>query len=43
MAQKRAIVNLTDEQHDKLKAAADQLGLSVPSYIKVKALEAAGK
>ncbi len=41
MAQKRAIVNLTDDQHKVLKEAADMLGLSVPAFLRVKALEAA--
>ena len=38
----RAIVNLSDEQYKKLKAAADRIGLTVPAYIRVKALEATG-
>jgi len=36
----RAVVNLSEEQHAKLKAAADRLGLTLPAYIRVKALEA---
>ncbi len=40
---KRAIINLTDDQHAALKREADKLGLSVPAYIKVRALEAVAK
>jgi len=39
---KRAIVNLSDEQHEILKAAAARAGFhSIPTYMRVKALEAA--
>jgi uncharacterized protein (DUF1778 family) len=38
---KRAIINLTDEQYEALRKAADRLGLSVPSFCKVAALEKA--
>ena len=39
---KRAIINLTDEQSDKLEAAAKRGGYpSIPAYVKIKALEAA--
>ena len=39
--QKRSIVNWTDEQHVKIKMAADGLGMSVPAYCKLAAIERA--
>ena len=43
-SKKRAIVNLTDEQYAKLERAAERGGYaSVPAYVKIKALEAAGE
>lgn len=41
MNKKRAVINLTDGQHEIILKAAEKLGLSVPAYMKVKALEAA--
>lgn len=41
MNTKRSIVKWTDEQHERVKAAADAIGLSVPQYIKTSALIAA--
>lgn len=41
--EKRAVVNLTPEQYDTIKAAAGKLGLSVPGYCRVAALEKASK
>jgi len=41
MAEKRAIVNFTDDQHERIKAAADALGMSVPAYCKFAALDRA--
>jgi hypothetical protein len=44
MTKKRAIINLSDKQHEKLEAAAARGGYaSVPAYVKIKALEAAEK
>lgn len=42
MADKRSVINWTDEQHERLKIAADRVGLSVPQYCKTVALEKAG-
>ena len=42
MTEKRAIVKLTDEQHERLKVAADRLGMSVPAYCRLAALEKSG-
>jgi transposase-like protein len=41
--EKRAIVNLTLEQYEVIKAAASKLGLTVPGYCRVAALEKASK
>lgn len=38
---KKATVNLTAAQHEKLERAAKKIGLSVPAYLRSKALEAA--
>ena len=38
MNTKRSIVKWTDEQHASVKAAADNVGLSVPQYCKSAAL-----
>ena len=39
--QKRAILNMTPTQYGKLKKAADALGMTVPAYCKMAALERA--
>lgn len=38
---KRAILNLSDEQYDRIKLAADRLGMTVPGYCRVASLEKA--
>ncbi len=38
-AEKRAVIKFTDDQHQRIKDAADRLGLSVPAYCKLAALE----
>lgn len=43
MQEKRAIVNLSDEQYARIKAAAEKLGLTVPGFCRVAALEKAIK
>jgi len=40
--QKRSVLKWTDEQFERLKLAADKLGLSVPAYVKLRALESIG-
>lgn len=40
-AVKKVTVNLTAGQQEKLTRAAEKLGLSVPAYLRSKALEAA--
>ncbi len=40
MTKKRSVINWTEDQFNRLAKAADELGLSVPAYVKVKALEA---
>lgn len=41
MTKKRAVINLTEDQYERLARAADKVGMSVPGYIKLRALEAA--
>ena len=38
---KRAVINLTEEQREAIQTAASKVGLSVPAYMKLKSLEAA--
>ena len=37
--EKRSVIRWSDEQYERLQAAAERLGLSVPAYVRVKALE----
>lgn len=39
---KRSVVNWSAEQFERLQKAADRLGMTVPQYCKVAALEKAG-
>ena len=38
---KRAIINLSDEQYERIKLAANRLGMTVPGYCRVASLEKA--
>ena len=39
MPKKRSVIEWTPEQHERLRVAAERLGMSVPAYVKLKALE----
>jgi hypothetical protein len=41
LPRKRAVVNLSDEQYERIRAAAEKLGLTVPQYCRIAALEKA--
>lgn len=38
---RKPTVNLTASQYDKIRRAAEKIGLTVPAYLRSKALEAA--
>lgn len=36
---KRSVINWTEDQYARLKRAAERLGMSVPAYVRLRALE----
>jgi hypothetical protein len=43
MAKRRTVLELTDEQWEKLSKAAGKIGLTIPKFLLVKGLEAANE